>query len=67
MPADLPPAWTRWPEAEEGVARARGARHRGPVTDAVLPACASTWNAEERAAWLAAFTDAAELATKGAA
>lgn len=67
MVSDLGPAWTRWAEACEDVARARGARHRGPVTDAVLPSSAVTWTAEERAAWLAAFTDASALVTKGAA
>jgi hypothetical protein len=54
-PRELGPAWTRYPEACEDGARARGARHRGPVTEAALPASAATWTADERAAWLASF------------
>lgn len=58
MPAEIP-AWVIYPEACEAVAHARGARHRGPVTKAVLPRCAAFWNDDERSLWLEVFVAAA--------
>lgn len=66
MPREPLAAWIVYPEACESVARARGARHRGPVTEDVLPKVAAAWSAEERSLWLEVFSLAAKEANDAA-